>query len=160
VPGEVVTVRSRGLRAYPPVLRVFTLAFGALGVWLTAISDGFPHSGVASFEWGVLGLGVVMLLADLGLEEYFSNNKIEIGHDGITAVYRFHRRFAPWSKLTPLKDSILNQTGFLFDRGRGRRTQLIVMFEQMRAVLAHPDCPKWTLAPGLAQRLASSRNTA
>jgi hypothetical protein len=89
---------------------------------------------------------------DFGLEKHFSNPRIEVTQDGILAVYRLRRQFAPWAKLSPLKDSLLNQTGFLFDRAKGRRPQLIVTFEQMRAIWAHPACPKWTLTPILARR--------
>jgi len=154
---EGVIVKARGLRVFPLVWRVSAAGFGALGVWLIAISVGYPKSGAGLFIPEVAAVLLAMLSVDLGLEEYFSNRWIEIVPAGITSVYRFHRRFAPWAKLVPLKDSILNQTGFSFDRGGDRRTQLIVTFEQMRAVLAHPSCPKWTLAPGLAHRLNASR---
>jgi hypothetical protein len=63
-----------------------------------------------------------MVACEVGLEEYFSNRWIEVTPDGILAVYRLHRRFAPWAKLSPPKDSLLNQTGLVFDRGKGRRT--------------------------------------
>jgi hypothetical protein len=149
-------IPSRGFRFAPHVLWMVVAGFAAVGAFLIIGSGQALNAGTLSIVEGVSGILVLMLGVALGLGEYFSNRWIEIGPAGVTAVYWLHRRTAPWHFLTPMNSTLGRQAGFLFDRGEGRRTQLWVTFEQMRAILSSPYSPRWTLGPNLAKRLGAS----
>ena len=146
-------IAARGWRAAPLVLRTVCVALGTLGVYLNLSLNATLGGGETEFLIGLLSPILVVAGADLALEDYYANRWIEIREDGILAVYRFHRTWASWSCLTPAKDSLPNQAGFVFDRGKGRRTLLYLTFEQMRAVLSSPHAPKWSLNPKVAKKL-------
>ena len=134
-------------------LRVAAGGIAAVGVWLNLSLNSALHGGNMMFLAGLLSPILAMAGVELGLEEYFSNRWIEIREDGILAVYRFHRKLAPWSRLTPDKSVVIDQAGFLFDRGRGRSTSLVLTLDQMRAVLGSPYAPKWSLDAQLTRKL-------
>ena len=146
-------VEARGLRAVRLILRVAAGGFAAVFVWLNLTTSLALHLGGVWLLSDVLIPVLVLTGVELGLEEYFSNRWIEIREDGILAVYRFHRKLAPWSRLTPDTYVIVDQTGFLFDRGRGRSTSLVLTLDQMRAVLGSPYAPKWSLNAQFARKL-------
>jgi hypothetical protein len=148
-----VRIWSKGTRAYPILLRLILTGFATLGIWLGVATAVALHGGETLILVGVIAPVASMVVLDLGLEEYFANRWVEVTEGGILAAYRFHRTFAPWTRLAPLKDNLINQTGFLFDRGGGRRTQLVVTYDQMRAILSSPYAPKWEIEPRLAARL-------
>jgi len=134
-------------------------SFAALELWINfAINPPRPgQTGLA-----ILGIAIPigsMIGTDLGLEEYFSNRWIEFSPNGIMGVYRFHRTFAPWNTLKPMNNGFGNQSGFVFDRGGERRTQFIMTYEQMRAVVAYPHAPRWILPPKLAVHLGPASAT-
>jgi hypothetical protein len=151
-PGRVI-VPSRGVRFYPLVTRLTFATFAGLGLWVDFEVIGVPRGNSGLLLFAIILPVVPMVVADLVLEEYLSNRWIEISPNGITAVYKFHQTFAPWNKLTPLNGGRLGQSGFLFERGGGRRTQLVLTYEQLRAVVASPYAPKWVFPPKVAAHL-------
>ena len=150
---DLVVVPSRGLRLYPWVLRLAFILLIGVELWLDFAVIGVPsgNSWLLTFAFA-FPVGS-MAFADLLLVEYFSNLRIEISSKGILAVYKFHRTFAAWYLLVPLDSGLLGQSGFLFDRGKGKRTQLILTYEQLRAVAAFPASPKWVFPPRVAVHL-------
>jgi hypothetical protein len=154
-----LSIPSRGVRFFPFFWWATCAGFAIAGLWLDLGVNPIPANDPGLLWLAIATLVGSMIFTDLLLEEYFSNRWIEISPSGVTGVYRFHRTIAPWSRLKPLSGGLPGQSGFLFDRGKGRRTQLILTYEQLRAIVDYPASPKWVFPPKVAKEIGLAHSS-
>jgi hypothetical protein len=97
-------------------------------------------------------VAIVIFLAGLDLlfEEITSPRQVRVGPGGVTFRFLFHSESRGWSELEP--DRMVPRYGGwgVISRYRGgrrvRQRGFALTIEQARALLGHPNCPKWELS--------------
>jgi hypothetical protein len=152
---EVTVLRTRGLTWYDWMIQVVVFCLFPVGVLFVILLSGPP------LPTDVIPrlVGVVIFLAGLDLfaEGVTSVRRVELRRDDITFRFLFHSERRKWQNLEPGPEVPKHNGWWILSRYRSGRQWsprgYRITFEQARAILSHPSCPKWEIPPTIRDGL-------
>lgn len=153
-PDHVVSVKTRGLSSADREVLIAT-AIGAAIIYplvAFAVVDTTPATVVPRLLIGT----VVIAVTSLSMANIQAIRRVDIDDSGVTFRYLLRKVHASWSDLLPPgPNRYASQYGGIFMRrvvpktGGATRRGHFVTRDQARAVLNHPNCPRWNLDANL-----------
>ena len=144
--GEIV-IQTGGWTWGDAMLQLMLVALFPVGVlFIVFLSGPQPPTNVLP---RIVGVALLWAGVDLFVEALVSVRRVSLDAQGVSFRYLFHTERREWTDLEPSKLTPRHGDWALISRFRaGRRTMqraYAVTIEQARAIVGHPNCPKWDL---------------
>jgi hypothetical protein len=157
MPGQPVTIRTRGLTSVDLKIQMIVLFGSAL-----VLVDQLLLNWGKGADWLLVAVGItaaVAVVAEIALMGILSIRSVSVDDSGVTFRYPFYRRHGGWMDLTPSSKPISRGLWAIFRRdSAGVERGHWVTLEQARAILGHPSCPRWPLPAEVRQSLGLTAN--
>lgn len=153
-----VSVKTRGLSALDRQLLIATAVGAVIGYPLVAFA--VVHATTATLGARLLIFTAVLGCASLGVSNLQCIRRVDVDDGGVTLRYVVRRVRVPWPDFAPPgPNRYAKAYGGIFVRrilrrpaGEVRRGHFVTR-DQARAILTHPNCPRWDLEPSLREFL-------
>lgn len=154
--GGLATIKTIGWTWLDKMIQVVTVLLFPVGVLFVIYLSGPKPP--ADLLPRLLGIVVFLLGLDVFAESMSSVRQVRVDSTGVTFRYLFHSTHRDWPDLAP--SNLVPQHGgwgVVSRYHNGRRVRLqrgyALTIEQARALVTHPNCPKWHLSEAIKQGL-------
>jgi hypothetical protein len=152
--GSTVVVRTDGLTYWDR--KVLKIALILSPLMFLGIVFG-TAGGVGYDTWGKVTLAVgAIAFACLMPPELTSVRRVTLDDSGVIFRFLFHKERAAWAELKPSGPPALHDLWAVLreqPKYRVNPRAFTITVKQARAIMAHPNCPKWDLSPEVRQSL-------